>query len=176
MRIPILIAAIVIPSFCAFAAEPPPLPKEITVEGASCKGAEHLKPRAPERPADLSGLYDSESITDGLQTLKLRVHADAASGWLVDGTLSTTYGRNPPELVTFKNASLRIEGGAAWFENGIPAFTGHFVSFKPPQLAPNDPVFAWRPALVMHGSVYSREIDRAKRPGELNARNSEAKK
>ncbi len=161
MRTPILSIALAVSVLNTFAAEAPRFPESINVAGAQCESVGHLTTRLPARVADLSGIYDSESITDGRQTLKINMHADGSGGWLIDGTLITQYASDPPEVTKFTNMPLHTTAKAAWFETGIPSLTGYSVNYLRPRLSRDDPNFQWGPAVLIGDSIYTRKADRA---------------
>ena len=152
----LLCAIFLIPRLAPAEATAPPLPPTINVAGADCSSAEHLKPRRVDDPSKISGLYESGSITDGRQTLRLRVHSTKRGVWLVDGSLSTTYGTEGAEVVKFTNAQLQKSSAATWCETGMPGVVLHLVTFKPPKLGVQDPDHPERPALILSDSVYHR--------------------
>src|SRR4051794_7896020 len=96
------ILAILLGSASFLIADPvaPSFPRSITVEGADCRAADALKWRVLNDPESLSGKYWSDSITDGSQFLRLKVHQKKDATWLADGTLETRYGHDPVEVVT----------------------------------------------------------------------------
>ncbi len=161
MRTPILSIALAALTHPAFAAEPPRFPESINIAGAQCDSAGHLTNRLPPRVPDLSGVYDSESITDGWQSLKITMHADGSGGWLIDGTLTTRYGSDAPEVMKFTNMPLQTTAKAAWFETGVPSLTGYSVNYLRPRLDRNDPNYQWRPAVLVGDSIYTRKAERA---------------
>ena len=161
MRTPILSIALAASVLNAFSAEPPRFPESFNVAGAQCDSTGHLRNRLPPRVPDLSGVYDSESITDGRQTLKIQMHADGSGGWLIDGTLTTQYASDAPEVLKFTNMPLHTTDKAAWFETGVPSLTGYSVNYLRPRLARDDQKFEWGPAVLIGDSIYTRKADRA---------------
>jgi hypothetical protein len=176
MRTPLFLVALALPAIALSAAKPPPFPESFNVAGADCESVGHLIHRLPEKIASLSGEYDSHSITDGRQKLKLHLHANGNGEWLVDGTLTTDYGIEPPEVVKFTNIPLQTNGKAAWFETGIPNLVGYSVNFLRPRLSRDDPSYQWGPAVLIGDSIYTQD-QKAKAGGKPTASKSkEARK
>jgi hypothetical protein len=146
-----LFTAILLTSTMAFA-DDSARPEEINVGGASVKTDGCCLAWKPEKAAEITGTYQSVSITDGSSTLEIKA-AGEGDDILLTGKIVTKWADGSECTITFTHGDLSVEKGDPNFTASRGIITGWFVQFVRPEVAKAKP----RPALILGGDVYVRK-------------------